>query len=204
MNNFHSPYTGSTTFTAADMNPVPQALDRAITYLKNIIVHSDAKVGYEATTGQVVWEGPLRITFTTDAGVILQNTCAAGGVVCGSGQIVYLDLVETNGAEITAHVATVTLGSASTTLPYNRIVLGYRNIASDNFYPVYIRIPFTSTVPGSASIATDTDVSLTTPAQGDVLVYNATSEMWENSDALTEAISDIGDIDTALATILGV
>ena len=43
---------------------------------------------------------------------------------------------------MTVAKAAVTTGAASNFKTYNRLVLGYRNTLSDNFYPVHLKKPW--------------------------------------------------------------
>jgi hypothetical protein len=121
------------------MNPLPAGLDRGITYLKNIIVHCDGVITYDASLGKLVWTDTLRILFNRTDGQAIQNTVAAGNISPSDNEFVYLDLSETNNAVLTAAKAAVTTAAASNFLAYNRVVLGYRNAASDRFWPVYLQ-----------------------------------------------------------------
>lgn len=142
MGNYHDPITTATLFRPEDLNPIFSGLDRALSYTKNCIVHCDGAIAYSAATGQLTWNGTLRILFVRADGQLTENTVATGGVTLADGQMAYADLSETNGASVSAAVATLATGIASTTLAYNRVVLGYRNTASDKFYPVALRLAF--------------------------------------------------------------
>jgi hypothetical protein len=142
--NFHTawintPTPGFTEFEATSMNPALAGLDRGITYLKNVIVHCDGIVTYNALTGLLAWSGTLRILFNRADGQAIQNTVAAGNVTLADNQFAYVDLSETNDAALTVSVASVTTGAASNFLAYNRLVLGYRNSASDQYFPVHLK-----------------------------------------------------------------
>ena len=140
--NFHTAYAdGTTIFAATSMEAPLSDLDRAVSYAKNVIVHSDGVINYSAATGQLTWNGILRILFVRADGQLIQNTVAAGGVTLIDNQMAYADLSETNDAAVTVYAATLTTAAASTTKAYNRLVLGYRNTASDKLYPVAIREP---------------------------------------------------------------
>lgn len=157
--NFHTAWLdGTTLFSAAEMNAPLTDLDQVISYLKNVIVHCDGAITYNKTTGQLTWGGVLRIVFNRTDGQLVENTVDIGGVTLADGQMVYVDLNETSGAVVTASVATVTTGTASTTLPYNRLVLGYRNAYSDDFFLVALTLPMTAIGSGDMVKSTyDTD-----------------------------------------------
>lgn len=140
--NFHTAYAdGTTIFAASSMEAPLSDLDRAISYTKNVIVHCDGVINYSSTSGQLTWNGPLRILFVRADGQLIQNIVAAGGVTLSDNQMAYVDLSETNDAAVTVYAASLTTAAASTTKAYNRLVLGYRNAASDAFYPVGLRLP---------------------------------------------------------------
>ena len=140
--NFHTAYTdGTTIFAASSMEAPLSDLDRAISYGKNVIIHCDGVLGYSSGSGQLTWSGVLRFLFVRTDGQLIQNTVAAGGVALTDNQMAYADLSETNDATVTVYAASLTTAAASTTKAYNRLILGYRNAASDRFYPVALREP---------------------------------------------------------------
>ena len=134
-------------------------LDRAISYTKNVIVHCDGVINYSSASGQLTWSSTLRILFVRADGQLIQNTVAAGGVTLSDNQMAYVDLSETNDTAVTVYAASLTTAAASTTKAYNRLVLGYRNTASDAFYPVGVKVPINPSVVGffgSAPVAKTT------------------------------------------------
>lgn len=158
--NFHTAYAdGTTIFAASSMEAPLSDLDRAISYTKNVIVHSDGVINYSSASGQLTWSGTLRILFIRADGQLIQNTVAAGGVTLSDNQMAYVDLSETNDTAVTVYAASLTTAAASTTKAYNRLVLGYRNTASDAFYPVGVKVPINPSVVGffgSAPVAKTT------------------------------------------------
>ena len=158
--NFHTAYAdGTTIFAASSMEAPLSDLDRAISYTKNVIVHSDGVINYSSASGQLTWSGTLRILFVRADGQLIQNMVAAGGVTLSDNQMAYVDLSETNDAAVTVYAASLTTAAASTTKAYNRLVLGYRNTASDAFYPVGVKVPINPSVVGffgSAPVAKTT------------------------------------------------
>ena len=158
--NFHTAYAdGTTIFAASSMEAPLSDLDRAISYTKNVIVHSDGVINYSSASGQLTWSGTLRIVFIRADGQLIQNTVAAGGVTLSDNQMAYVDLSETNDTAVTVYAASLTTAAASTTKAYNRLVLGYRNTASDAFYPVGVKVPINPSVVGffgSAPVAKTT------------------------------------------------
>ena len=140
--NFHTAYAdGTTIFAASSMESPLSDLDRAISYGKNVIIHCDGVLGYSSGSGQLTWSGVLRFLFVRTDGQLIQNTVAAGGVALSDNQMAYVDLSETNDATVTVYATSLTIAAASNTKAYNRLVLGYRNAASDRFYPVALREP---------------------------------------------------------------
>ena len=158
--NFHTAYVdGTTIFAASSMEAPLSDLDRAISYTKNVIVHCDGVINYSSASGQLTWSGTLRILFVRADGQLIQNTVAAGGVTLSDNQMAYVDLSETNDTAVTVYAASLTTAAASTTKAYNRLVLGYRNTASDAFYPVGVKLPINPSVVGffgSAPVAKTT------------------------------------------------
>ena len=158
--NFHTAYAdGTTIFAASSMEAPLSDLDRAISYTKNVIVHCDGVINYSSASGQLTWSGTLRILFVRADGQLIQNMVAAGGVTLSDNQMAYVDLSETNDAAVTVYAASLTTAAASTTKAYNRLVLGYRNTASDAFYPVGVKVPINPSVVGffgSAPVAKTT------------------------------------------------
>ena len=158
--NFHTAYAdGTTIFAASSMEAPLSDLDRAISYTKNVIVHCDGSINYSSASGQLTWNSTLRILFVRADGQLIQNTVAAGGVTLSDNQMAYADLSETNDAAVTVYAASLTTAAASTTKAYNRLVLGYRNTASDAFYPVGVKLPINPSVVGffgSAPVAKTT------------------------------------------------
>lgn len=142
MPNFHTAWADSSTvFDDTSMNLALGHLDRGITYLKNVIVSCDGDISYNKTTGVLSWSGTLRFLFTDSSGNACQNTAAAGSVTLTDGKFAYVDLSETNGATVVVYAATLTTGSTSNFIAYDRIVLAYRNSSSDNLTIVNLHLP---------------------------------------------------------------
>jgi hypothetical protein len=127
------------------MNPPLASLDKAITKLKNLIVHCDGAIEYHPLSGILYWTGPLRFAFNATNGLACVNQAAAGSVQLDDNEFAYVDLSETNGAELTVQKAAVSAGSASNFIAFNRVVLGYRNAVSNDFFPVALRQPWPNT-----------------------------------------------------------
>jgi hypothetical protein len=90
----------------------------------------------------LAWDNVLRILFVRSDGYAIQNTVASGSIVLSDNEFAYVDLNETNNTALTVAKAAVTTGAASNFKSYNRLVLGYRNTLSDNFYPVHLKKPW--------------------------------------------------------------
>lgn len=132
--NFHTALTTATKWLIADVNPVPSDLDKAITYLKNVMVSCAGNITYNKATGVLTWSGVITILFNDAAGLAKANTISASNITVADNQFVYVTLNETNNTVLTAAVATVTTGSASNFKALAVLVLGYRNTTSDEFY----------------------------------------------------------------------
>ena len=169
--NFHTALAASNIWTPGSVNPTYAGLDRGITYLKNIILHCDGVVTYNPLTGVLTWSSILRILFNRADGQAIQNTVAAGNVTLTDNQFAYADLSETNDAVLTVSAATVTTTAASNFLAYNRIVLGYRNTASDLYFPVYLRADRIAKV--QTSTVTTTTIDSFTLAEGKAYLIEA-------------------------------
>ncbi|MCK5617637.1 hypothetical protein KAR91_88045 [Candidatus Pacearchaeota archaeon] len=141
MGNFHTPPTDSTKWRVSDVAPLFAQLDKGITYLKNIIIHCDGDVTYNSTTGVLDWTGILRVLFNRTDGYAIQNTIAIGDITLADNEFAYVDLNETNDSVLTVAKAAVTTAAASNFITFNRLVLGYRNTTSDEYFPVYLNIP---------------------------------------------------------------
>lgn len=136
--NFHTAWTVGTLYKAEQLTPALSTLDRAISYLKNIMVHCDDAVTYAPSTGVLAWAGTLRIYFNRSDGQAILNTVAASNITLSDNEFAYLDLNEVNNTVLTMAKAAVSTGSASNFIAYNRIVLGLRNAASDKYFPVLL------------------------------------------------------------------
>ena len=145
--NYHVPWAdGSTVLNAASLNPALASLDLAITYLKNLIVHCDAAIDYHPLSGILYWTGTLRFIFNRADGQACTNYADPGNIQLADNEFAYVDLSETNGAEITVQKAAVTGGAASNFIAFNRVVLGYRNAVSNDFYPAALKAPWPTSI----------------------------------------------------------
>jgi hypothetical protein len=145
--NFHTawidkPASGYTEWSAASMNVLPAALDKAITYLKNIMVGCEGALTWNPITGVLAWDAQLTIVFNRDDGDACHNHVAAGDVTLAAGQFAYCDLSETDGAAITVSAATITPEAASNFLAFNRLVLAYRSPTSGSLHGIALGQPF--------------------------------------------------------------
>ena len=204
--NFHTAYAdGTTIFAASSMEAPLSDLDRAVSYAKNVIVHSDGVINYSSASGALTWSGALRILFVRADGQLIQNTVAAGGVTLSDNQMAYVDLSETNDASVTVYTAGLTTAAASPTKAYNRLVLGYRNSASDAFYPVGIRLPVNPAVVGffgAAPVSKNTVTLGNTDNEIGGLAIGATysqAEVQALRDKCEELADDVRALKAALA-----
>jgi len=140
-NYFTNLVAGVLQFKAAHFNTPLAELDKAITYRQNVIIHCDGDLSYDKATGIFSWSATLRILFNSAAGLAIQNTVAAGNVTLADNEFCYATLNETNGTVLTVAKAAVTTAAASNFLALGRVVLGYRNTTSDEFYAVGITHP---------------------------------------------------------------
>lgn len=145
--NFHSPWVNAVThFNASEVNPALASLDQAITKLKNMIVHCDGSIEYHPLSGILYWTGVLRFIFNATDGKACANVVTAHMIQLLDNEFAYVDLSETNGAEIIVQKAAIAAGSASNFIAFNRVVLGYRNAVSNDFYPVALRQSWPNTI----------------------------------------------------------
>lgn len=172
--NFHTAWADSvTTFRAVNMNAPLAALDLVSTYNRPVIIHCDGDISYDSSTGELAWSGTLRILFNDSAGLAKQNTVATGSVTLTDGQMAYVTLNETDDTVITVSQTAITTGAASGFLAYNRVVLAFRNTASDECFPVALRQQY---FPKPGSIAT--------------------KDFWQGTQAAYDALSPTYDSNT--------
>lgn len=145
-NNFFTPWTTDTTFVPTPMNYPLVELDAAITKGKNLIVHCDGSIDYHPLSGILYWTGPLRFIFNATDGKACANVVDAHMIQLADNEFAYVDLSETNGATITVQKGEIAAGSASNFIAFNRVVLGYRNAVSNDFYPVALRSPWPTSI----------------------------------------------------------
>jgi len=149
--NFHTAYTVSTKNRASELNPPLADFDKAISYALNVIVHSDGAISYNKSTGKLTWSGTIRILFNRADGKAIQNTISASDITLADNQFAYVDLNEADGTAITVSAATVTTDAASNFLAVERLVLAYRNTASDDLFLVALKTADFNDVIGPAS-----------------------------------------------------
>ena len=141
-NNFHTAFSNTvpkTAFTKVAMGAPLIELDKAITKLKNVSLGGGGTITYVKATGVLTWSATINIYFTSDEGLTVVNTIAAGNVTLTDAQFAYVNLSETTGTALTVTVASFPSGgAASTMMTYNRLILVYRDTASDNLCPVYL------------------------------------------------------------------
>jgi len=165
--NFHTPWDNTTLFKPSSMNPVLSSLDQAITYQKVILIHCDGAMDYVKATGVLSWSGVLRIHFIRSDGQAIQNTVNAGSITLADNEFAYVDLNETNNTVVTVQKAAISTGTAANFKAYNRVMLAYRNSASDELYPVELTRGWTA--PSSALPERTATISLVPEYPGAVL-----------------------------------
>ncbi len=142
MPNFHTAWQDSVTeYTEAAMQSPLDDLDEALSVIKNLVIACDGVIAYNKTTGVLSWSGTLRFLFTDADGNAVQNTAAAGDVTLTDGKFAYVDLSATNGAPVVVYAATLTPGSASNFVAYNRVMLAYRNATGDDLFSAHLHLP---------------------------------------------------------------
>lgn len=135
MGNYSSAYVaGTTRFRAEDLNPPIAGLDKALTYIKNVMIGCDGQVTYNPSTGVLAWSNAIHIYYNRTDGQAIHNSIAAGNVTLTDSKFAYVTLSEANNTALTMNSGTISTGSASNFLAYNLLVLGYRNASDDNFY----------------------------------------------------------------------
>jgi hypothetical protein len=149
--NYHTAWTTATAFKPADLNPALASLDKSITYLRNLIIHSDGAITYTAGTGVLDWAGTLRIIFNTEAGDAVENTVATANITLADNEFAYVDLNETDGTVLTMQKAAVTTASASNFVTFNRVVMGYRNTTSNEYFGSNLHLVGAAAGSGSAT-----------------------------------------------------
>lgn len=169
--NFIAAFTGSSTFDPVTMSTPLEALDKALTYIKNVMVSCAGEVSVAA--GVVTWSGPISIMFTCDAGEAVHNTIVAGSITLAAGEYIFVDLNDTDGTVLTLQSATFAAG-ASPLLGINRLVLGYYD-STGGFFPASLQAALGATSSGGGASAfthlSDVPSSYTGQA-GEMVVVN--------------------------------
>jgi len=135
MPNYYVAYQDAITkFKAADMNAPFVLVDRALTYLKNVIITCDGSVSFSTATNRLTWSGAIHIYFNGVTGAAIHNQINASYVTLADNYLAYVSLSETDNAVITVTAAAITTGSASNFIAANCLVLAYRNTVDDRIY----------------------------------------------------------------------
>ena len=137
--NFHtawinSPGAGYKTWGATSLNPTWAEFDKALTYLKNIMVGCEGVLSWTPGTGVLAWSAQLTIVFNRTDGTACHNHVTAGNVTLTAGQFAYCALSETDNATITVVAGTISTGSASNFIAFNRLALAYRSASSGTLH----------------------------------------------------------------------
>lgn len=170
-NNYFTPWGTNTRFDPADLNVALMALDKAITYIKRPIIHCDGDISWDKSSGSLTWGGILRMLFTNDAGNLVQNVVAVGNIVLADNECAYVDLNETDGTTLTVGKIAISTNATSTIKSFNRILLGYRNSTSDEFYPVSLPFKASAAATSTRNVALKTGVTAQT---GNLLCLTST------------------------------
>jgi hypothetical protein len=142
-NNFYTKWVdGTTVFSLASMDIPLADIDKIIGYHHNPIVHADGDVLYDVETGILSWSGTIWIYFNNSTGKKVSNKILTSNVTLTDNQFAYCDLNETDDSSITMSAASITLNAASNTIANNRLVLGYRNTTSDDYFPVHLHLHY--------------------------------------------------------------
>lgn len=187
--NYHQQYDENTTYSPNSMNPPLQALDHALTYLKNVLISCDGDINADKNTGVVTWTGNLRIMFSNAAGVIIQNTVASGTITLALGEYMYVNLNETNGTIINMAKVLPNIGTSSAPLAKERLVIAYRNALSGEFYlaNALSKLAAGNATPGVNTVTLAVGV---TAVPGNLLYLTATGYALASNTALA-TIQDI-------------
>ena len=100
----------------------------------NVIVNCDGALTYNSVTGVLSWSGDIHIYFTTASSMACHNIIATSSITLNDNEFAYAALVEVNDQAISMAKAAIATGSESNF--FDVLVMGYRNAASDRFYPV--------------------------------------------------------------------
>lgn len=125
--------TGSTgtPFTKAAFDARFGTIDRVISHHHNIQIHADGDIKWNKGTGTLTYP-KIWIHYNTSAGHVI-NWISSGSTTITDDKFVYVTL-STAATSLTLSQTTISAGS-TLTVPYNRLILGYRNATSDEFYP---------------------------------------------------------------------
>ena len=135
--NFFTEWIASVSqFIATQMNAPFYTLDKALSYMKNIMFDCDGDITF--LNGTLTWSNTIRIAYLNEDGDTITNTIAASNIAVGAGQFAYGDLNASNGAAITVSTATVTGANTCNFGTNNRIVLAYRG-SGDEAYCVKLK-----------------------------------------------------------------
>lgn len=143
--NFHTPWEdGVTRYRQADMNVPISDLDRALSYTKNVLIWCEGSFSYtKAASGELSWDDDIKIGFLDEYGDGIINKIAPSSVTLASNQLIFVDLVDTNGVYIEMEVASIPSGETQTFGDYDRCVLALK-ADNDELYYVNLKPTFLS------------------------------------------------------------
>lgn len=129
-----------------------------------------------------------------DTSAIIQKTSTAG--ITTSGTKALVALVHADTAEETARTLQYDIqGQNTDTGEVRTLARGALRLVRDSTRELDSSIPIVTTNPPSLrALANLSDVTLTSPATGDVLVYNASTSKWENSATTSDGRNNRGKI----------
>jgi hypothetical protein len=137
-NNFYALFeAGTSDWTALSFNTRFSTLDRVLTIYKDIFIGCDGVLSYAPSAEVLEWTGDIIIYYVNSEGVLLKNiivwSSADQDFAIADNKYIYVDLGLAD-AELTIAEAALTADSASTSILYNRLVLGWKD-ANGKFYP---------------------------------------------------------------------
>lgn len=138
--NFHTPWQDAVTqYKQADMNAPMSELDKALSFLKNIMVWCEGDVSYTpAASGELSWDGEIKLAYMDEYGNTILNRVTASNVTLLDNQFAYVTLSGTNNAAVTMQTATLS-GEGTCNFGDNETVVMAIKAANDDLYYVNLR-----------------------------------------------------------------
>lgn len=138
--NFHTPWADSVTqYKQADMNAPISDLDKAVSFLKNVMVWCEGDISYtSAASGELSWDGEIKLAYMDEYGNTILNRVTASNVTLLDNQFAYVTLSGTNNAAVTMQTATLS-GEGTCNFGSNATVVLAIKAANDDLYYVNLR-----------------------------------------------------------------